>query len=286
MITPLARIRALPERLRRRFYPRWATFALNCATASARRVLQSSERLGVLVDNTILDIAVTHESRWIHTKTGGYLARVPVHSPGNKSDRYRQSTYLTGIAHLARLGELELFLSAELNDEQFRQPIGRFKGYGYFDYSLFSDLKLKPVDGWVFPAMGPPSMDLPSVEEQQRERLAHSDDQLFHDLYALLQQQLGKKCDQDAWHIRTAERHSLFCFLTTDTNLLKACNSLAKKEPLRSMNTQIMTPRELAAYLGIEPVAPILLSYHDADCFVRVDHTMEGERRRKRSEYK
>ncbi len=129
-------------------------------------------------------------------------------------------------------------------------------------------------------------MDLPSVEEQQRKRLRQSGDPLFDDLYRLLKQQLGEKCSQDAWHICTAERHGLFCFLTTDRSLLKACKSLAKKEPLRSLIARIMTPEDLGAYLGIRPVKPYLLSYNDASWFVRMDHTMPEERRRKRSEYR
>ncbi len=221
----------------------------------------------------------------VHPVATGYQARVCVHSSDNKSDRYRQSTFLTGIAHMARLGVIELCKSAELDDEQFRQPPGRFRGYGYFDYSLFSGIEMKSVDGWVFPTMGPSWMKLPTAAEQQRARLKTKDDPLFRDLYALLTEQLGKKCDQDAWHISTAEHHGLFCFLTTDGPLLKATKSLSKKEPLRSLKTKIMSPEELAKHLGILPVAPHLLSYNDASFFVRSDITMPEERRRRRGEY-
>lgn len=285
MFRPLARLRTLPERLRFRLMPRIARLVLNRATRTARRRLGAGTPLGVLVDNTVLDIAVTHEGKWITHSRGGYVARVPVYGRQNTSERHRQASFLTGIAHLAHLGLVQLHQSAELREEQFRQPAGRYRGYGYSDYSLFQGIKIETIDGWVFSAMGPSWMNLPSSQEQQRKRLRQSDDALFHDLYGLLKQQLGEKCSQDAWHIRTAEKHGLFCFLTTDGSLLKACRSLSKKEPLRSLTTRIMSPDELGSHLGIAPVKPYLLSYNDADWFVRMDHTMPEERRRKVGEY-
>jgi hypothetical protein len=163
-------------------------------------MLRPNMPLGVLVDNTIFDIAVTHEGKWISHSHGGYVARVPVYGRSNTTERHRQASYLTGLAHLAQIGSVSLHQSAELEDEQFRQPSGRYRGYGYCDYSLFQGLKIESIDGWVFSAMGPNWMNIPSAQDQQRERLRQSDDQLFHDLYGLLQQQLGKKCSQDAWH--------------------------------------------------------------------------------------
>lgn len=295
MIRALARLRSLPERLRFKLYPRLAQFHLNRATHDARVRQSGLPPIRVLVDNTVLDLAITHETRWITTgavhwadRVGhtGYQARVPVYGAKNDTEKYRNATFLTGIAYLARQGVLELCHSAELDDERFRQPVGRYRGYGYFDYSLFSGLKLESVDGSAPTTLGPSWMNLPTVEQQQRRRLAQSDDQLFHDLYALLREQLGKKCDQDAWHIRTAERHGAICFLTTDRPLLLACKSLSKKEPLRSLKSKVMSPIELGAYLSIKPVAPHLLSYNDASWFVRMDRTMPGERRRKRNEYR
>jgi hypothetical protein len=296
MLNPINRFRAISERLRFRYMPTLARFCLNFSTMQARKKLQHEPTLRLLVDNTVRDIAVTHESQWIstgikmwggvHPTEAGYQARVCVHSAANESYRYRQSTYLTSIAHLARLGTIELCDSAELGVERARQPIGRFGGYGFFDYSLFSDIVIKSVDRNAFPKMWSSLMDSPSSAEQQRARLKAKDDELFHGLYALLKEQLGRKCDQDAWHICTAERYGLFCFLTTDTPLLKATKSLSKKEPLRSLKTKIMSPEDFAKHLGVLPVAPRLLSYNDASFFVRSGVAMPEERRRKRGEYK
>lgn len=262
--------------------PRIAQFALDRATQNARRALSSEAPLSVLVDNTVFDLAVTHEEKWISEKSRGYIARVPVYGRTNTSDRHFQASYLTGIGHLARLGLITLHQSAELQAEKFRQPPGRFRGYGYSDFSLLRDNEIGSIDGWVFPKMGPKWMNHPSPKEQQLKRVRQSDDILFHDLYVLLKEQLGDKCSLDAWHIRTAERTGQFCFLTTDGPLLKACASLARKEPLRSLNTLVMSPAQLGAYLGLKPIKPYLLSYNDTDWFVRMDHTMPGERRRQR----
>lgn len=286
MFHSLARLRTVPERIRFRLMPRFARVALYFATRISRRALSAEMPLDVLIDNTVFDIAVTHEGKWITHSRGGYVARVPVYGRKNSSERHRQASYLTGIAHLAHLNLVRIHQSAELKEEQFRQPMGRYRGYGYCTYALFQDINIESIDGEVCSILGPVGMNIPSVKEQQRQRLRQSDDALFQDLYQLLKQQLGEKCSQDAWHIRTAERHGLFCFLTTDSSLLKACKSLVKKEPLKSLKTRIMTPEELGVHLGIKPVKPYLLSYNDASWFVRMDHTMPEERRRKANEYR
>uniref|UniRef100_UPI001C204233 hypothetical protein n=1 Tax=Enterococcus faecalis TaxID=1351 RepID=UPI001C204233 len=63
----------------------------------------------------------------------------------------------------------------------------------------------------------------------------------------------------DAWHIRTAERHELFCFLIMDRKLLATCHSQRKKEPLKSLKTKILSPQGFAAVLGMKSVAPRFL---------------------------
>lgn len=275
-------------------YPRLARLRLDLATHKAGRKLKREAPLRILVDNSVLGLGVTHETKWISTGVtmwgdqsidSGYAARVPVHSKGNKSNQFENIVYLTGIAHLARKGMLGLYLSAELHDEQFRHPNGRFYGYGMFDYSLFSGIEMESVDGWVFPHLGPSWMNLPSAAEQQRQRLATSGDQLFHALHARLREQLGPKCDQDAWHVRTAERHGMFCFLTMDHKLSLAVRRLGSKEPIKSLQTRIMSPAELGRHLGIRPVPPHLQSYDDASWIVRPDHVMPGEQRRRRRDY-
>jgi hypothetical protein len=280
------RVLALPERLRFKLIPLIARGLLQYATRKARKDAAEKEIATILVDNTVLDLAVTHEGKWIQHSRGGYVARVPVYGRKNVSERHKHASYLTSLTYLARFGIIRFFQSAELEEEKFRQPAGRYRGYGYVDYSLFQGLEIEPIDGWVFSMMGPSWMKLPSLQEQQRTRLRQSDDPLFKKLYDLLKQQLGEKCSQDAWHICTAERYGLRYFLTTDRPLLKACKSLAKKKPLKSLRVQVVNPEELAVQLGVKPVKPYILSYNDASFFVRMDHTMPGERRRKVGEYR
>lgn len=286
MFGVLDRLRFLPEMLRYKLVPRIAHLALQRTTRSAQHRMTSVEPLRILIDNTVLDVAVTHEEKWIVDSKRSYVARVPVYGRNNDSVRHTQSSYLTGISHLARLGFARLYSSSELEAEKFRQPTGRFRGYGLSDYSLFRGIDIESIDGWVFPHIGPSWIRLPSPKEQQLARLRKSDDALFHDIYRLLAQQLGEKCRLDSWHIRTAQRYGMFCFLTTDRGLLLACKSLSRKEPLKSLTTRIMSPEELGKHLGIRPVKPYLLSYNDADWIFRMDHTMPEERRRKRSEYR
>lgn len=271
-----------------------AAMRLNLASWRARRQLRGKPPLCILVDNTVLELGVTHETKWVSTGVqmwgnqpfdSGYQARVPVYAKGNQSERFRQVKYLTTICHLARIGAVKLFLSAELQDEQFRQPSGRYTGYGYFDFTLFQGIELQSIDGWTFPTLGPSWMNLLPPAQQQRNRIDASGDALYRSLYKLLQEQLGKKCRQDSWHVRTAEVHGMLCFLTTDSKLLSAVKSLRNRQPLKAMTTMVMSPAELGTYLGLRPVAPHVLSYNNASWIVRTDETMPGERRRKANEY-
>jgi hypothetical protein len=280
------RLRAQPERLRRKYAPRILNSILNAATVIARRRLAKGQPVKILVDNTVLGHAVTHETAWIskgvgqwgpHQFDAGYAARIPIHSADNDGEIYRNLTYLTGLTQLARTGHVRFCTSAELRDETFRQPQGRFRnGYGYFDYSLFSGISLECVDqmdgGWV---IGPSYMRLPSLKEQQLARINASDDPFFK---AILKR-LGDKQSLDAWHIATAERLGMHCFLTMDFKLRRSVERWKDYEPFRSMKAKVLTPEELGLEWRIRPVAPHLYSYNDASFPVRSDLHVPDQKR-------
>lgn len=147
----------------------------------------------------------------------GYVARVPVRRRPPKSAAksevrdFQDACFLTGIAYLARQGLIRLCSSGELHAEQWGHPVGMLKGYTIFSRSVFEDIKITSVDKMPEMVMGPKWMKLPSLKDQQRERLGKFEDKLHKGLLA----RLGKKSSQDAWHIRTAESHGMYCFLTT-----------------------------------------------------------------------
>ena len=215
-----------------------------------------------------------------HEVDTGYMARVPVHTDENETEIYRNTTYLSGIAHLGKAGRVRLCTSAELHDETWRKPGGMFRGYGYMDHSLFGNVTLECIDklegGWMLAPGGP------SLQEQQQRRIKSSDDPLFK---ALLKR-LGEKQNLDAWHIRTAEKHGMFCFLTMDFKLCRTVERWKGYEPFKSMKTKVMTPEEFGRAFEIIPVPPRLHSYTDASFFVRPDLHMPGEKRRPRSAYR
>lgn len=282
--------RSRAEHWRFRYLPGLVDLLVAASTVHAKKRLRGMSS-GVLIDNSVLGHSITHETGWVSTgpkKWGeidietGYAARVCVYGPDSDSQVYRNVTFLPGLAHLARKGRLEFYTSAELQDEQFRQPSGRFRGYGSFDHGLLYDVHLKSVDGHVLPNMGPTWMGLPSAQEQQQLRLARINDPL----YAALVERLGPKNNLDAWHISTAERHGLFCFLTMDFRLKRLVDANASKEPFRSLRTRVMTPAELGELLGLMPINPVLFSYHGASWFVRPDLHWPNNTRRPRSSYR
>lgn len=272
------------ETLKFKYGPQAAKRVLSFSTYLARLRLQRNAPLSILVDNTVLFHAVTHETAFVSTGEStwgrqkivtGYSARIPVRSKNNTSREYCDIKYLSGIAHLARLGRLTLRTSGELHAERLRQPVGRFTGYGYFDHNLFADIQMESVDGLPPLTFEPRWKNGPTLEEQQRERLAQSKDPLFLGLVKLL----GPNNSQDAWHIWTAETQGMYCFLTMDFKLCRNIEARRNQEPVRSLRTRVMTPSQLGRHLWLLPVNPHLLSYNDATYPVRADLHWPDEKR-------
>lgn len=273
------------ESWRFKHLPGLVDFMVAGSTLSARRHLKKVQS-GILIDNSVLGHSITHETGWVSTGTKkwgdvdvntGYAARICVYGPDSDSEIYQNVTFLPGLAHLAKKGELKFCSSAELIDEQYRQPVGRFLGYGAFDYNLFSGLRMKSVDGYAPAIRGPSWLGLPDAREQQQQRLANANDPL----YAALTEKLGPKNNLDAWHIRTAEHHGLFCFLTMDFKLKRIVDANSHREPFCNLKTRVLTPVQLGTMLGLIPVNPVLFSYHRASWVVRPDlHWPENLRKR------
>lgn len=259
------------EHLRFKYGPRVANWLIDLSTYRARRDLKMTNPLGVLVDNTVLAHAITHETAWIstgqklwgtHTIQTGYAARIPVHAADSCAREYEHIRYLLGLISLQRAGFVTFHSSAELQSEQFYQPLGRFRGYGYFDYNLFANASPESIDGHVFPQLGSSWMRLPSARAQQRQRLLamEAEDSEYASLVAVL----GRKNSQDAWHIRTAEKYGLFCFLTMDFKLIETLDAQRNSPRIQSLKTSVMTPAELGQRLRLFPIKPQILSYTNA----------------------
>lgn len=280
--------------LKFRVAERLGNILLNLSTLPARLRLKRLGHIEILVDTSVVALGVTHESWWVSLGPAplwgekfvdnGYLARVPVKgkpprgAPKSQFRDYEDACYVSGIAHLARLGLIEFRTSGELRVEEWRQPAGRLIGNTIFAKSIFEGIRMRPVDEFPNMTLGPRWMGLPSWEEQQRERLRSMDDAL----YVGLVKRLGKKSSQDAWHIRTAESHGIFCFLTADYSLLRSLENQGKHEPVLSLKTKILSPTGLGRALGLIPIDPRHLSHERASFPVRSDLQMPGNTRRQK----
>ena len=267
-------IRNVRRRAKQAFYyrvlPRIVDFITLLSTAGAPKALKKASAQRILVDNTVLYHAVTHETAWVDTGRAaagnkeidtGYMARIPVHSDDDVSDAARSVRYLPGIARIARHGHIKLAISDELCDEQWTQPAGRFRGYGYFDHSLFSGIDLEKLrDPEYTVVIGPAALGCRTMEEQRKSRLAAKSDPLFRNLV----EALGPTNSQDAWHITTAERHGCYCFLTMDFSLMRNVSAQSGNKALKMLRTRIMTPEDFGRKFSIDPIPPRFFSYHGA----------------------
>lgn len=269
---------AWTEHLRFRYLPSIVDYLVHLSTYQARVKLKGAP-LTVLVDTNVIAHSVTHETQWISEGYSsfwniplGYAARVPVHAPTCTSPEYPSVRYLSGIAHLANRRFLLLKTSAELQAEEGRLSAARLNGGGIFDHSVFDRVERELID---FLPPGTYGHSDFFGEKQQRARLNASTDPLYRALLDCL----GQKNSQDAWHIRTAEAHGCFCFLTMDFTLLKAVAPHQHREPFSSLKTRLMTPQTLGEYLALTPIPTNMFSYHRASFPVRPDLHQPGSKR-------
>jgi uncharacterized protein YjeT (DUF2065 family) len=281
-MTPVSYFKRLREGLRFKFGPKLAKWLIADAIRVAEQKIKQAGKVSILVDNTILGHATLFKTGWVSTgvkKWGtetistGYAARMPTYAP-DQSELYRNVTFLPGIAELAKSGLIQLFSSAELRDETYRQPSGRFIGYGYYDFNIFNDLDIPSIDGnqifrissfgGIFPKNAP--------ENLQRNRLNNIADPAYEILVKLM----GARNSQDAFHLLTAERYQLFCFLTMDFKFRRTWKSVRRNKAY-PLTTPVMTPQEFGLSFGIKPVHPHILSYTKARFPVRPDLLAPGK---------
>ena len=256
------------------------------AQIKASRKIKNKKIGGILIDNTVLGHSITHETTWVSTGKKhwgnneidtGYAARIPVHSDHDDREAARSVRYLPGIANLAKRSLIALAVSKELQDEQWTQPVGRFAGYGIYDFSLFRDLKFETIEDPDYTMIIAPNLGAPSLKEQRRQRLESKTDPLYKSLITVL----GKKNSQDVWHLVTAERNDCYCFLTMDFRLIRNIRAQARNKIVKSLKTKVMSPEEFGKEFSIVPIPPRLYSYHDASYPVMHETNWHNSKRQK-----
>ena len=280
-------IDSLPYAYRKK-YVNWR---LQRSTREARRLLTGSARISVLIDNSTLRYARTHETVSIKQQLNwppgsqpsevSVLCRAPKIFGAEHRDINENIPYLPGIAYLARIGMLKLMTSRELKSEQNHHPIGAIRGrMGWFDYWLFESIDIESVDGYEAPNFdledfrNKPTINkviystdkdplnmYPENMKNMNERISQSTDPLYRELMKLL----PMKSNFDAWHIRTAEAHGLFCFLTMDFKLCDAIEKNRNKEPIASLRSKVMTPAEFGRHIGLSPIDPFICELAEED---------------------
>lgn len=270
------------ENIKFNILPKLSKLIISSSTFAARRNLSKSKPLRILVDNSVRGHGVTHETVWVsggqqmwgdHPIETGYSARIPVHSKLDNRDVARNVRYLPGIVKLYATRHIELYDSTVLLAERLGHPSGRYSGYGWLDYSLFSEITTPLIDG----------------HQKKFERLLPFcakdliDENNEH--FILLNNSLqGKKNNQDVWHLVTAEKYEVDVFLTMDLKLVRQLYHNRKKAPVASLRVQVMTPEDFGKKFGLIPVSPKVQSYDDASFFVRPDLSQTDSKRQRPSQ--
>lgn len=258
-------------------------------------ILLKKYKVKILIDNCVIAHGVTHGDEWIGPggpKSSdcwddikpGYLARVPIYSRYSKSRLYKDVKCLVPISQLAKLNVVELYTSKELLSERDHQPTGRYQGRWWFKYSLFDIGKIPSIDGHDKIYFNPEEMlnektrktlkrgnitskDIDPFgifpDNQKKQRLRIQSYAESNDILDRLTKLLGSTSSQDAYHIYTAEKYGMYCFLTTDYKLVKKFRNIQNNKNALEINTKVMTPSEFAKRFMLVPIPPHWLSYCD-----------------------
>lgn len=282
----LDKARIFIRRLKHRAWVMFAFMAVKMSLALPRLNINKTGPIRILIDNSAIANGVTHGTAWISTgpKTwgdiqfdSGYSARIPVHSPHNVTEGYREATYLTGIAELARSGHLKLFTSNELHVETGRHPPGMMRGYESSDLNVFSGLEIPWVEEKV--------TALFESAEAQSARLRAIDAEPFQTLLKFIDH---PKDLLDVWHLHTAHVSGARYFLTMDGALCRKYRQASTRRGFPTMSAEPMLPSELASTIGLRALPTFLFSYmyEERTFFIRHDLHMPDEKRRGRGSYR
>lgn len=189
--------------------------------------------------------------------------------------------YFYGISDLAISGFVLLFDSYELAIERVTQPLGRFTEMrSIYTEDVFESVEFQTLNPHGEMLRISPEAAIKAQEEWNRrgrglaldstqripkwlapdiyethgstnDRIAGYGDSLYP---ALLDVLGGRKFSKDAWHIVTAERHGLDCFMTMDYKLIDRLGQLRKKEPVRSLAVKVLTPSQWGGQQGVRPI--------------------------------
>lgn len=274
--------------LRRTFARRFGRWiAGNFPTWSARPAM---ERLKDCPQKILLDNSVLAHRCFSFTGPSGRTGQLEqehscteeqiVHVFQN-SRFWEDRQYFYGIRNLAVSGRLQLFDSYELAMERLTQPIGRFTdARSLYTEDVFDGVEFgmlnqysesltispesameaqremsrrgggvvlrgdEPIPEWLVP-------DVFDTHKSTNERIAGYEDPLYRSLLDVLG---GKRMNKDAWHIVTAERHGLDCFMTMDYKLVDRLGQLSNKEPVSSLAVKVLTPSAWGRQQHVRPI--------------------------------
>lgn len=267
------------EKLKFLLLPMCSNFTVNSSIFAAKQNLSKFRPLRVLLDNSVRGHGVTHETVWISEGSknwgiiefdAGYTARIPVYSELDNSRVARSVRYLPGIVKLNSIGCIELYDSHALQAERLKHPVGRYVGYGWFDYSQFSNVSIPKIDRIEATSEG--------VLPFSAKDLIDENNALYIQLRKLFKEE---KKDQDVWHMVVAEENNIDVFLTMDFGLANQFQQNHEKEVVSKMHLQVMTPENFGAKYGLHPVSTNLQSYDNASFFVEPNLSQPGGRRQR-----
>ena len=206
----------------------------------------------VLVDRNIERNAVTHKtvnvektSKWGRQKTTSLIASRLARPPRlDEQFRIEQLPYLASICIFAKTGKLEFFTSQEIRMEGYRQKSG---GKGYLGINLLDGVPIKcvpcPIDRPLTISAGG---SIGVTEDEQMEFFRS----IANPRFVTIAKAVGANRIDDAYHLWTAEEAHLDAFLTMDK---KFRDATAKHHVLINSPVQVMTPRDLAECLSLQP---------------------------------
>jgi hypothetical protein len=118
-------------------------------------------------------------------------------------------------------------------------------------------------------------LDHVGAEEAQLARVGSCSDPIFQTILA----SFGKQSSLDAYHVFTAEKFDMFCFLHIDFGLAEIVRQNQSKKPFTHLKTKILRPSEFGELIHLRPIGTSVLSFEDSSFPVRPDLYWERQTR-------
>lgn len=224
--------------------------SLSSQTSGSREADETAKPVKVLLDGMLRRWAITHSwvikphtVHWGPTEITLPVANLEPKARLGQSQRWRQRQLdcLAQIGHLAEVGRIKCYTTIEIEFEGMGRP--GVAGTGT-EIDLFRNLEIEQI-----PPAAHRTMRWTASEGETKERKQSFLKSIRQPRFLELVSVIGSKHASDIFHLWSAEKVGLDCFLTADRKFINAVNHAKQNNRTVRFPVDVLSPSELCERL-------------------------------------